>query len=174
MFKKIILLSLFSICLCSCNDKKGQEPEQQSQKIIKSDNKKSSNSIGETLTPEAKKIVQDWNEYLTIDDLLDDFYSITTDDALLKARSLSERAQELKDSIRIQAFDRPDIKIRLNVLYNNTLRLADMENISSIETQEIKTEITNILNAFSAINSKINNLTSQKYLEKELVDFNDN
>ena len=80
----------------------------------------------------------------------------------------------MKDSIRIPSFDRPDIKIRLNVLYNNTLRLADMENISSIETQEIKTEISNILSAFSAINSKINNLTNQKYLEKQLSDFEDN
>ena len=171
MLKKIIFLSLFSICLSSCNNKKQQELETQTQKIVKSDNKKSTNSIGETLTPEAKKLVQDWNEYLTIDQILNDFYSITTDDALLKAKSLSERAKELKDSIRIPAFERPDIKIRLNVFYNNTLRLADMENISSIETQEIKSEITNILNAFSAINSKINNLTNQQYLEKELTDF---
>jgi hypothetical protein len=174
MLKKIFLLSLFSLCLSSCNDKKHQESQTQSQKTVKSDNKKSTNSIGETLTPEAKKIVQDWNEYLTIDEILNDFYSINTDDALLKAKSLSERAQELKDSIRIPAFDRPDIKIRLNVLYNNTLRLADMENISSIETQEIKTEISNILNAFSAINSKINNLTNQQYLEKQLLDFKNN
>jgi uncharacterized membrane-anchored protein len=93
---------------------------------------------------------------------------------LLKAKSLSDRAQELKDSIRIPAFDRPDIKIRLNVLYNHTLRLMDMENISSIKTQEIKTEITNILNAFSAINSKINNLTNQQYIEKQLLDFKNN
>ena len=171
MLKKIIFLSLFSICLSSCNNKKQQELETQTQKIVKPDNKKSINGIGETLTPEAKKLVQDWNEYLTIDQILNDFYSITTDDALLKAKSLSERAKELKDSIRIRAFERPDIKIRLNVFYNNTLRLADMENISSIETQEIKSEITNILNAFSAINSKINNLTNQQYLEKELTDF---
>ena len=174
MLKKIILLSLFSICLSSCNDKKQQETEAQSQKIVKSDNKKSTNSIGETLTPEAKKIVQDWNEYVTIDEILNDFYIITTDDALLKAKSLSIRAQELKDSIRIPTFDRPDIKIRLNVLYNHTLRLSDMENISSIKTQEIKTEIANILNAFSAINSKINNLTNQQHLEKQLRDFKNN
>jgi hypothetical protein len=174
MLKKIILLSLFCIYFSSCSDKKQQEPGTQSEKIVKSDNKKSTNSIGETLTPEAKKLVQDWNEYLTIDEILNDFYSITTDDALLKAKSLSDRAQELKDSIRIPAFDRPDIKIRLNVLYNHSLRLMDMENISSIKTQEIKTEITNILNAFSAINSKINNLTNQQNIEKQLLDFKNN
>ena len=80
----------------------------------------------------------------------------------------------MKDSIRIPSFDRPDIKIRLNVLYNHTLRLADMDNISSIEIQEVKTEISNILDAFSAINSKINNLTNQQYLEKQLLDFKNN
>lgn len=174
MLKKIILLSLLFIYLSSCTNKKQQVLESQTKQVVKTDNKKSTNSIGETLTPEAKKLVEDWNEYITIDELLSDYYSITTDDALLNAKSLSERAQELKDSIRIPAFDRPDIKIRLNVLYNHTLRLADMDNISSIEIQEVKTEISNILDAFSAINSKINNLTNQQYLEKQLLDFKNN
>ena len=174
MLRKIILLSLLFIYLSSCTNKKQQVLESQTKQVVKSDNKKSTNSIGETLTPEAKKLVEDWNEYITIDEILSDYYSITTDDALLNAKSLSERAQELKDSIRIPAFDRPDIKIRLNVLYNHTLRLADMDNISSIEIQEVKTEISNILDAFSAINSKINNLTNQQYLEKQLLDFKNN
>ena len=172
MLKKIILISFLSIFLSACNDKKQEIPKDQEQKVVKTDSKKSTNSIGETLTPEAKKMVQDWSEYITIDDILNDFYIINTDDALLKARELSGRAKELKDSIRIPSFERPDIKIRLNVFYNHTLRLADMETIPSIEIQEIKIEIANILNAFSAIISKINNLTNQQYLEKELVDFN--
>lgn len=174
MLKKIILLSLLFIYFSSCTNKEQPVLESQTKQVVKSDNKKSTYSIGETLTPEAKKLVEDWNEYITIDEILSDYYSITTDDALLNAKSLSERAQELKDSIRIPAFDSPDIKIRLNVLYNHTLRLADMDNISSIEIQEVKTEISNILDAFSAINSKMNNLTNQQYLEKQLLDFKNN
>ena len=83
MLKKIILLSLLFIYLSSCTNKKQQVLESQTKQVVKSDNKKSTNSIGETLTPEAKKLVEDWNEYITIDEILSDYYSITTDDALL-------------------------------------------------------------------------------------------
>ena len=46
-----------------------------------------------------------------------------------------------------------------------------METIKTIKSEEIKTEVTNINDAFSAINSKINNILAQQNIEKELVNF---
>jgi len=129
------------------------------------------NSIGETLNPASKKLVQEWPEYTILDKIIEDYYTITSDEALLKAKDLSNYAQQLRDSIRIDMFDSPDMKIRLNVLYNTSLRLADMETIKSIKPEEVQTEVTNLISAFSAINSKINNLLAQKEIEKELLNF---
>tara|TARA_R110002073_G_scaffold57778_4_gene146750 strand:- start:171541 stop:172062 length:522 start_codon:yes stop_codon:yes gene_type:complete len=173
MLNNIITL-IIVLLLISCNDSATNETNKQPIKGIDSAKEKTISNIGETLTPEASTLVKDWKEYEIVDENIIEFYSITTDEALSKAKSLSIAAQQLKDSIRIPQFDRLDIKIRLNVFYNNTLRLADMQNITSIESEEVKIEISNILNAFSAINSKINNLTNQQQLEKQLIDFQNN
>ena len=170
MLKNLIFLIITAV-LVSCNDSTTNETNNESINSIDNTTEKTISSIGETLTPEARAFVKDWKEYEIVNESLIEFYSITSDEALSKAKNLSIAAQQLKDSIRIPKFDRLDIKIRLNVFYNNTLRLTDMQNITNIETKEVKTEISNILDAFSAINSKINNLTNQQQLEKQLLDF---
>lgn len=43
-----------------------------------------------------------------------------------------------------------------------------MSTISAINSVEVKSEIQGLLDAFSALNAKINNLTKQEKLEKEL------
>ena len=47
-----------------------------------------------------------------------------------------------------------------------------MATISSINSEEVKMEIQSILDAFSALNAKINNITSQEKLETELDTLN--
>jgi hypothetical protein len=49
-----------------------------------------------------------------------------------------------------------------------------MATIPNIEVSEVKGETKNILNAFSALNAKINNITRQEKLETELKDFEKN
>jgi len=129
-------------------------------------------SIGETLLPGSKIKVENWNEYQQLDQFITTFYSISPTKALNLSKELSTITKQLKDSVSIERFTRPDIEIRINVLNNNALRLADMANISSINSEEVKMEIQSILDAFSALNAKINNITTQEKLETELDTIN--
>jgi len=162
------------LILLGCNHSKKEETNLKLEITQTTPDTKIVNSLGETLSPESRKLVENWPEYITLDEIMSDYYTITNDEALRKAKDLSNYTQYLRDSIRIDDLDRPDVKIRLNVLHNISLRLADMETIKTIKPEEITLEVTNILNAFSAVNSKINNILVQKNLENELVGFENN
>jgi hypothetical protein len=123
------------------------------------------------LNAKAKIVVEDWTEYNKMDDFLKQYHHISSIDALFNANELSELAQQLKDTIRVKKFEIPSVKIRLNVLYNETLRLADMATINNISEQEIYLENENILNAFSALNLKINNIIIQESLNDDVSKF---
>ena len=130
-------------------------------------------SIGETLSPDSKKQVAAWPEYKQLDDLISNFYSISPSEALNLSKELASATSQLKDSIKIERYKQPDIAIRINVLHNYALRLADMATLEYIEPSEVKVETQNILQAFSALNSKLNNIYDQKKLEAELKSFSD-
>lgn len=123
------------------------------------------------LTRESQLEVENWEEYQKLNDFLAQYKNITMRDALFNAKDLANLAQQLKDSIRIEKFKTPSVKIRLNVLHNETLRLADMAEIKTISEQEVIEENENILNAFSALNLKINNLISQENLNSDVDEF---
>jgi len=48
------------------------------------------------------------------------------------------------------------------------LRLEDMMTIPNLKSEDVKNKMVKILNAFNALNAKLNNLVVQKQLEKEL------
>ncbi len=169
MTKRLILL-LSVLLIFSCNNSQKQEIKNESVSTSQTENKVVT-GIGELLMEESRILVENWREYQIVNTELDNYYSITTEEALFKAKDISTYALELRDSIRINFLDRPDVKIRLNVFYNTALRLSDMATIRTIESEEVKTEVTNMLQAFSSINGKINNIVMQKKLETELLDF---
>jgi len=123
------------------------------------------------LSREAQLEMDSWIEYQKFDDFIEQYKNITISDALYNAKDLANLAQQLKDSIRIEKFKIPSVKIRLNVLYNETLRLADMSEIKTIGEKEVLHENENILNAFSALNLKINNILSQEDLNSDVDEF---
>lgn len=125
------------------------------------------------LNSKAKKIVENWKEYQNFDKFIIQYRNISSSDAFLNANELSELAQQLKDSIRIEEFQIPSVRIRLNVLYNETLRLADMSTIKNMTEKDFFDENKNILNAYSALNSKINNIINQKNLNSDVSKFID-
>ena len=169
MTKKLIFL-VSVLVIVSCSDSPKKEIKNKSISTAQTENKLET-SIGELLNEESRALVENWREYQIVNTELDNYYSITTEEALFKAKDISTYALELRDSIRIDFLDRPDVKIRLNVFYNTALRLSDMATIRTIESEEVKTEVTNMLQAFSSINGKINNIVMQKKLETELLDF---
>lgn len=123
------------------------------------------------LNPKAQKEVEDWTEYQKMNEFIKQYLNISAIDALFNANELSELAQQLKDTIRVEKFEIPSVKIRLNVLHSETLRLADMASINNVGEEEIKNENENILNAFSALNLKINNIIIQEDLNKDVSEF---
>jgi len=166
---KLLYLFLFmSLLSCKENNPSKMKSDTITQDTIKIEDQKSIRSIGEILLPEAKKKIETWKEYQQLDELLTNFYSISTSEALNLSTELSTSTQQLKDSVKIERFKQPDISIRINVLHNNALRLHDMAAISVISPSEVNVEIQNILDAFSALNAKINNITNQEKLESEV------
>ena len=123
------------------------------------------------LTSEAQLEIENWEEYQKLDDFIAQYKNITMSDALFNAKDLANLAQQLKDSIRVDKFKTPSVKIRLNVLHNETLRLADMAEIKTISENEVLQENENILDAFSALNLKINNILSQENLNSDVDEF---
>ena len=172
MSTKNIFFIFIIVLFFSC-EKKTSKEEILTKKDTTQINKTKINNIEVKLNSKAKKIVENWKEYQNFDDFIRQYRNISSSDALLNADELSELAQQLKDSIRIEKFQIPSVRIRLNVLYNETLRLADMSTINNISETDIFKENTNILNAFSALNLKINNLISQENLNSDVDTFID-
>ena len=56
-------------------------------------------------------------------------------------------------------------RLRINVLYSEAERLADITFIPAIKTVEINEQVEKTLGAFSALNAKINTVLSQKKFE---------
>lgn len=162
-FLLIILLTGFS-----CNKTKDVQEVSEKADSLKLDANRIENRIGETLIPEAKVVLDTWKEYQLVDEMLLKYYSISTLEALSNADELSRLVRMMKDSIKIENLKKPNIIARINVLENETLRLADMATIPSISKKEVKEEVNNILAIYSAMNSKINTIYHSESLQNML------
>ena len=125
------------------------------------------------LNNKAKDLVKTWPEYQNFNDLINQYQEITVSEALLNSVELSELAKHLRDSIRVDKLKIPEVKIRLNVLYSETLRLADMSSIPTISQESVEQENNNMIEAFSALNLKLNNMNLQEELNSEISKFID-
>ncbi|MCF6180435.1 hypothetical protein [Lutibacter sp.] len=165
------LFYLFVIILLgtvSCSKKKLKTQVISTKDSLKIVNSRIEVPLGEVLIPTAKNKLSKWREYTDVDDFIIQFYNISTSEALSNAKELSDLVILMKDSIRVEDLKIPSVIARINVLENETLRLADMATISSIKNAEVKEEVTSILTVFSALNSKINTLYKTLALQKAL------
>ena len=125
------------------------------------------------LSPESEKLVSPWPEYGALTQLIVQYRVISKADALLNSDDLEELARQLKDSIRVEKLDIPSVRMRLNVLHNEAKRLEDMSTIPTITDEEVLYENDNLLDAYAALNIKINDLSRQERINKELEKFDD-
>ena len=160
------------ILLAACKKKEERSDEKNTVSVVKSGVIKSENPISR-LNTQSKELILTWPEYLKFDDLISQYQEISMNEALLNSVELSVLAQQLRDSIRVDKLNIPEVKIRLNVLYSETLRLADMSTIPSITEQLVAKENNNMIDAFSALNLKINNMNSQDKLNSDISKFID-
>ena len=126
----------------------------------------------ERLHGKAIEVVENWQEYQAVSEFMPRFYKTSTKEVLFNSSQFYKLTTYLKDSIRIDKFNKPSFKIRLNVLNNEALRLFDMDSISNISNKEVIAETNNIINAFNALNIKINNEIKKDVLMKDLSEFN--
>ncbi len=169
IFIAILALTLF---ISACKNKEQKAKEVNDSSPVKNSLIKSEKPITK-LNPASKEMVATWPEYQKFDELISQYQEISMNEALLNSIELSELARQLKDSVRIEKLDIPEVKIRLNVLYSETLRLADMSTIPTITEALVAQENNNVIDAYSALNIKINNMTAQDELNEEISTFVD-
>ena len=165
LYSLLFIILLVSI---SCNRTKKTQETAEISDTLKLNEDRIVNAISETLSPKAKKSVAEWKEYQHVDELLLKYYNISNLEALDYAEELSGLVQAMKDTIRVNELKGPSLKARFNVLYSETLRLADMATIPSISTEEVKQEVARIIEVYDAINSKINTIYEVEEFQKSL------
>ena len=114
------------------------------------------------------KEVKDWNALKDIDSFFVKFRKITPNEALSNAIELKDLIKRLNDSVKPEKFKIPSLTARINILYNEALRLADLTRIGAIKAQEVNTQVDKTMAAFSNINTKINTILAKIRFENEI------
>ena len=114
--------------------------------------------------------IDSWIEYENLAIFLQQYTAIYPNDALNNSRELNDITKSIIDSVKPQFLGTAAFKARLNLLYNETLRLYDMSSIPAIKAAEVNHQVANILNAFSSVNFKINTILTQSELEKNVTE----
>ncbi len=163
---------MLTLLFTACKNKEKKAEEEKAPVLIESSVIKSEKPITR-LNSQSEELIGTWPEYQKFDELVSQYNEISMSDALLNSQELSELAKQLRDSIRVEKLNIPEVKIRLNVLYSETLRLADMSTIPTITEDLVTVENNNVINAYSALNLKINNMNTQDQLNEEISKFVD-
>ena len=170
---RIVMCFIISILMfTACKNKEEKKDVETDTSTIEVSMVKSEKPISR-LNKASEELIATWPEYQKFDELISQYQEISLSDALLNSEELAELARQLKDSIRIEELDIPEVKIRLNVLYSETLRLADMSTIPTITAALVTDENNNVIDAYSALNLKINNMSVQDELNEEISKFVD-
>jgi hypothetical protein len=121
------------------------------------------------LDKKAARKVDNWQEYRSLNEFLDQYQSISPNEALNNSKELNDLVRSLKDSVKPDFLELPAFKARVNLLHNETLRLFDMSHITAIKNEEVNLQVVKVLETFSAMNLKINTILRQEELDR-LVD----
>ena len=155
LFSFLLIILFFNI---SCNRSKNIQEVSERTDTLRINSTRIVSTLGETLIPTAKKAVLEWKEYHNVDEFIIKYYNISTTEALDYAEELTDLVKIMKDTIRVDKLKDKSVVARINVLHNEALRLNDMSTISTISNEEINQEGTNIVEIYSALNSKINTI----------------
>ena len=125
-------------------------------------------TIKEKVDPVFLKEIETWKELKAVDNFLSRFKKVSPNEILGNALELKGLVQSLKDSIKPTLFESASFNTRIDILQNETLRLADMTSIPAIKAEEVTMQTDKIMNAFSAINSKVNSILLKKGFEDDI------
>lgn len=163
---KYLLIFLLFFSVLSCAKKQEKINQEQEAKPLLSVVKKYST---------VKKVraiysndIEDWEELKAVENFLERFQKVSPKEVLSNALELQGLTESLKDSVKPPLFDNPSFATRVNIFYNETLRLSDMTAIPSIKAEEVNVQTEKVIAAFSTINSKVNSILSKKRFEDEI------
>jgi hypothetical protein len=122
----------------------------------------------ENVLPMYLKEVKDWKELQAIDSFFVKFRKITPNEALSNAVELKDLIKQLNDSVKPANFKAPSLTARINILFNEALRLADLTEIGAIKAQEVNTQVDKTMAAFSNVNTKVNTIMAKIKFENEI------
>ena len=164
---KYLITLLFISLFISCNKKQEiKDKKQETKPLLSVVNEYSS---VKKVNASFHKDIEDWEELEAVDNFLDRFKKVSPNEVLSNALELQGLVKSLKDSVKPQLFDNDSFKARVNIFYNETLRLSDMTTIPSIKAEEVNIQTEKIIEAFSAVNSKVNSVLSKKRFEDEIT-----
>lgn len=123
----------------------------------------------ENVLPLFQPEIENWNEYKTLKSFLGRFKKASPKEVLSNSVELRDLVKAMKDSVKLEVLNNPSFETRVNIMYNESLRLADMNTIPAITANEVNAQIDKILEAFGAINAKINTIFSKKKFEDEIT-----
>ena len=112
-----------------------------------------------------KTEISDWQSLENLEVFLKRFKKASANQILSNAVELKSLSKSLKDTIKPKLFDLPPVNARINILFNEALRLADMNTIPAIKAEEVHVQANKIIDAFSSINEKINTIFRKKNFE---------
>jgi hypothetical protein len=164
MIKQLIFIGV--VLLCSCNQKTNTLDNKEKKDTTSVVQKSYTKTV--FLSENARKEIVDLKYFDEFEKILDRFYNSNPEEIKLNTTDLNEVLVRLKDSITIEKINRPDVKARFNILYNESLRLLDMSSISTISQEEVDHKIENIIYAYESIITKINQVYLMNANEKNV------
>jgi hypothetical protein len=157
---------LVFIIFFSCVKKKEEMQQKQEIKPLLSVVK--NYNVAEKINPLFLQDTEGWQELKAVDNFLLRFKKVSPNEILSNALELKGLVQALKENIKPPLFENASFNTRINILQNETLRLADMTFIPAIKATEVTAQANKIINAYSAINSKINSILLKKGFEDDI------
>jgi hypothetical protein len=125
-------------------------------------------SATENIKPVFFKEVKDWKELKAIDSFFVKFRKISPNEVLSNAVELKDLIKNLKDSVKPTRFKILSLDARINILYTEALRLADLTSIGAIKALEVNAQLDKTIAAFSNVTIKINTVLEKINFENEI------
>lgn len=124
--------------------------------------------VSTTIRTIFKPEIEDWETYRNVDDFINRFKNASANEVLSNALELEDLIKKVKDTVKPRVLMSPALNARINVLYNESLRLSDMTLIPAITAEEVHEQTDKVLKAFSSLNAKINTVLLKKRFEEAI------
>jgi hypothetical protein len=162
---KYIYLIILSVFVISCGNNQEKEAIKKPKPLM---SLVETHNATENINTIFLKEVKDWDELKAIDSFFVKFRKISPNEILSNAIELKDLIKNLKDSVKPKNFNILSLDARINILYTEALRLADLTEIGAIKAAEVNTQLDKTMTAFSNVAIKINTVLEKINFENEI------